>query len=57
MKRRRIRWGRAVVAGLVANVLSFVIGGGGYIVVGWLGGFAFTLEPEGLWKWQPDRTS
>jgi hypothetical protein len=46
---KHVKFGRAVVAGLVANVLSFVVGGGGYHLFGWV----FTLEPRGIWKWNP----
>ncbi len=47
-----IRWRRAIVAGFVANVASFVIGGGGYVLVGRL---VFPLEPASIWRWTPAR--
>jgi len=50
---KHVKVGRAVVAGLVANVLSFVVGGGGYHLFGWV----FTLEPQGIWKWNPEQTA
>ena len=46
---KHVRFVRAVVAGLVANVLSFVVGGGGYHLFGWV----FALEPQAIWKWTP----
>ena len=48
----RIRWRRAVIAGLVANVASFVIGGGGYVLIG---RHFFALEPASIWRWTPLR--
>jgi hypothetical protein len=49
---KHVKFGRAVVAGLVANVLSFVVGGGGYQLFGWV----FELEPRGVWKWTPGQS-
>ncbi|MHC5049419.1 MAG: DUF6789 family protein [Planctomycetota bacterium] len=47
---KHVKFGRAVVAGLVANVLSFIVGGGGYHLFGGV----FQLEPQGVWKWTPE---
>ncbi len=49
---KNIRWGRAVIAGLVANVASFVLGGGGYVLIG---RHVFPLEPASIWRWTPAR--
>lgn len=46
---KHVKLGRAVVAGLVANIVSFVVGGGGYQLFGWV----FELEPSEIWKWTP----
>ncbi len=46
-----IKWHRAIVAGLAANLASFIIGGGGYLLFGWV----FRLEPTSIWRWTPDR--
>ena len=48
---KHVRWGRAALAGLVANLASFVVGGGGYLLFGG----AFRLEPTSIWRWTPDR--
>jgi hypothetical protein len=50
---KHVKLGRAAVAGLVANVLSFIVGGGGYQLFGWV----FELEPRGVWKWSPEKTA
>jgi hypothetical protein len=50
---RHVKFGRAVVAGLVANVLSFLVGGGGYQLFWWV----FELEPRAVWKWSPAQTA
>ena len=46
-----IKWGRAVLAGLAANLVSFIVGGGGYILFGW----TFRLEPTSIWRWTPNK--
>lgn len=48
---RRVKWGRAVLAGLAANLASFVVGGGGYRLFGWV----FKLDPVFIWRWTPDK--
>jgi hypothetical protein len=50
---QHVKFGRAVVAGLIANIVSFVVGGGGYHLFEWV----FTLEPQGVWKWIPGSTA
>jgi len=42
---KNINWGRAVLAGLVVNVASFVIGGGGYVLIG---RHVWALEPASI---------
>ena len=32
-----VKWCRAVLAGLAANLASFVVGGGGYVLFDWTG--------------------
>ena len=49
---KNIRWGRAVIAGLAANVASFILGGGGYVLVG---RHVWALEPASIWRWTPLR--
>lgn len=48
----RIKWGRAVLAGMVANTSSFLMGGGGYLLVG---RHFFNLEPANVWRWTPEK--
>jgi hypothetical protein len=50
---KHINWGRAVLAGLVVNVASFILGGGGYLLFGHM----FSLEPTFLWRWTPETMS
>lgn len=45
-----VKWLRAMVAGLAANLASFIVGGGGYLLFGWV----FRLEPTSIWRWTPD---
>jgi hypothetical protein len=47
---KQIKWGKAVLAGLVANVASFIVGGGGYMLIGRA---FFKLEPSSFWRWTP----
>lgn len=49
---QNVKWGRAVLAGFVANLASFVVGGGGYFLFGW----TFELEPSSIWRWTPGQT-
>lgn len=38
-------------AGLAIFFISFLVGGGGYFLFGWV----FNLEPSAIWKWTPDQ--
>ena len=49
---KKVKWGRATIAGLVVNLASFMIGGGGYFLFGHM----FRLEPAFVWRWTPDIT-
>lgn len=40
---------RALLAGVVTNFVSFLVGGGSYFLFGWV----FDLEPSAIWKWTP----
>jgi hypothetical protein len=46
-----VKWSRAVLAGLSANLASFLVGGGGYLLFGWV----FKLEPVFIWRWTPEK--
>jgi hypothetical protein len=46
-----VKWLRAVLAGLAVNLVSFLVGGGGYILFDW----TFRLEPTSIWRWTPDK--
>ena len=46
-----INWRRAALAGLAANLASFIVGGGGYLLFGRM----FRLEPSSIWRWTPDK--
>jgi hypothetical protein len=48
---KNIKWWRATLAGLAANVASFFVGGGGYLLFGW----TFKLEPVSVWRWTPEQ--
>ncbi|MBI4722346.1 MAG: hypothetical protein HY769_05000 [Candidatus Stahlbacteria bacterium] len=50
--RRNINIKRVLIAGIVANLMSFIVGGGGYLLFGWV----FQLEPQNIWKWTPGTT-
>lgn len=40
---------KIILAGVVINILSFLIGGGSYFLFGRI----FELEPTSIWKWTP----
>jgi hypothetical protein len=48
---RDINWKRAIIAGLIANIASFFVGGGGYVLFG----SVFALEPTFIWRWTPQQ--
>jgi hypothetical protein len=47
-----IKWRRAILGGLAANVASFFVGGGGYVIFGRF----FKMEPLCIWRWTPEKT-
>jgi|Deesub1362A_J573_1020465.scaffolds.fasta_scaffold09780_3 hypothetical protein len=40
---------KILIAGIVINFVSFIIGGGSYHLFSWI----FLLEPKDIWKWDP----
>lgn len=40
---------RIILAGVAINFISFIVGGGSYLLFGWV----FGLEPTNIWKWTP----
>lgn len=45
----RINYSRVILAGIALNFVSFLIGGGSYLLFG----NVFKLEPTSVWKWTP----
>lgn len=46
---KKINYKRIILAGIAINFVSFLIGGGSYLLFGWV----FKLEPTSVWKWTP----
>jgi uncharacterized membrane protein YagU involved in acid resistance len=46
---KNINFKRVLLAGIAINFVSFLIGGGSYLIFGWV----FKLEPTSVWKWTP----
>ncbi len=43
---------KVLIAGIIVNLASFIVGGGSYHLFGWV----FHLEPQNIWKWKPGET-
>jgi uncharacterized membrane protein YagU involved in acid resistance len=46
---KNINLKRVLLAGIAINFISFLVGGGSYLIFGWV----FKLEPTSVWKWTP----
>lgn len=47
----KINWRKVLLAGLVANMVSYLFGGGGYYIFK----DVFMVEPTIVWKWTPQQ--